>query len=76
MVKPFRVGILQYTERVPETNDITKYLPTPWIKGQEYYEEDWSVHDKVLPENGICVETKDGLPKSMHDKLEDKDKDY
>ena len=57
-------------------HDLSKHLPTPLMKGQEYDEEDQAVRVKELSKNEICVATKDGLPTSVQDKLEDKDKDY
>ena len=46
IVKPFRVGIIQYTGRVYETHDLAKYLLPPSIEGQEYNTSDWYVRDK------------------------------
>ena len=46
IVKPFRVVILQYAERVCEMHDLAKYLPPPLTKGQEYNDADWDVCDK------------------------------
>ena len=36
VVNIFRLGILQYAERVHELNDLFKYLPLPLMKGNEY----------------------------------------
>ena len=38
IVKPFRVGIIQYSERVNEMNDLAKYPPPPSMKGKEHDE--------------------------------------
>ena len=46
------------------------------MKWQDYYQAYWSVHDKELSDNMICVATKYRLPTLMQDELEDKDKDY
>ena len=36
IVKPFRVRILQYAERVCEMHNLTKYPPPPSMNGGEY----------------------------------------
>ena len=46
IVKPFRVGILQYAESVRDMHNLTKYLPTPLMKGGEYNKAYWTVHNK------------------------------
>ena len=46
IVKPFRVGILHYTELFCEMHDLANYLPPPPKKGGEYDQEYWTVWDK------------------------------
>ena len=75
-IKPFRVGIIQYAECVREMQDQAKYPPPPLMKGKEYYEVDWVVHDKGLSNNEICVTTRDGIPTTIQDEPDNKDKDY
>ena len=75
-MKPFRVFIINYNERVREIHNLEKYLPPPLMKGQDYNEADWEVRDKGLSENNICVAARDGLPISMRDELDEKDKYY
>ena len=44
-VKPFRVGIPQYTERVREMHDLVKYIHLPSKKGDMYDEVDWTIRN-------------------------------
>ena len=46
ILKPLRLGILQYTEHVQEMHGLAKCLPPPPMNGQEYDEADWAVSDK------------------------------
>ena len=57
-------------------HDLAKYLPPPLMKGQEYDDVDWAIHEKQFFDNQIHVSTKDGIPTSMQDEMEDKDKYY
>ena len=75
-MKLFRVIILQYSDLVREKNDLANYLPPSSMKGQEYDEVDQAVRDKEFSENEICIATKDVLPTSMRDEIDNKDKDY
>ena len=75
-MKPFKVGIIKYNERVREIHNLEKYLPPPLMKGQEYNEADWEVRDKGLSDNNIRVTTRNKLPISMQDELDEKDKYY
>ena len=70
IVKPFRVGIIHYTENIHEMHDLyelNNYQPPPSMKGQEYNEADWSIREKYLSEDEISVATKARLPTSMQD---------
>ena len=46
IVKPFRVVILQYAERVREMHDLENYLPPPSIKGVSFESASWYVQEK------------------------------
>ena len=70
ILKPFIVGILQYSERVRDMHDIAKYLRPLSINGGEYYEVDWDVCDKEVPDQDVCVATGGGLPTSIQDNLD------
>ena len=67
VVKTFRVGILQFSERVHYMHDLAKYLPPSSMKWQEYNEADWAVRYKEFYEYDIHVATRDRLPKFMQD---------
>ena len=76
ILKPFVLIILQYNQRVREMHDLDNYLPLTLMKGQDYAEAYWSVRDNELSDNDIFVITKDGLPTSIQDEMDKKDKDY
>ena len=46
IMKPFRVGIIHYSERVCEMHDLAKYLLPPSMKGGGFDQEDWDVRNK------------------------------
>ena len=45
IVKPFKVKILRYTERVCDMNDLAKYLPPPSMKGESTEADNWTVRN-------------------------------
>ena len=46
IVKPFRVGILHYTERVEDMQDLAKHLPPHLVKGDIFEADNWRVRNK------------------------------
>ena len=46
IVKPFRVEILQYAERVRKMHNLEKYLPPHLMKVKSFYSYSWDVRDK------------------------------
>ena len=48
IMKPFRVGILQYTKHVRNIHDLAKFLPKILKKGDEYDQAYYTIHDKEL----------------------------
>ena len=46
IVKPFSFSIPQFSEQVREMHNLAKYLPPPLMKGGEYNQEYWNVHNK------------------------------
>ena len=76
IVKPFRFGILQYSERVHEMHNLAKYLPPPSKKGVGFEEASGDVRDRKINKDVIRVDTKDRLPTSMQYYLEDIQEDY
>ena len=57
-------------------HDLSRYLPTPSTKGQEYNGADWHTHDKELSEYEIHITTRDGMTVPIRDELDKKDNDY
>ena len=46
ILNTFRVGILQYYERVCKMHDLAKYLPPPSVKGRKCDGEYFTVREK------------------------------
>ena len=46
IVKPFRLGIIRYAERVVGMHDLAKYLPPPSMKGESYEAANWKFRDQ------------------------------
>ena len=44
-LKPFRVSILQYVERIRDMHELDKYLPPPSNKCDIYGEANWRVRN-------------------------------
>ena len=76
IAKPFRVGIICYSERVQEMNNLDKHIPPPFMKYNGYESANWKVRDKELFVNYIRVEIKYRLPSSMQDELENNQEVY
>ena len=75
-MKPFKVGILQYTDRIHDMHNLAKYRAPPLMKVREYNQANWSVHEKQSYENDIHVETRYVLPTSIQDEINDKIQEY
>ena len=45
-VKPFRVDIIQYADRVCDMQELAKHLPPTLMKGRWFESANWSVRDK------------------------------
>ena len=46
ILKPFRVRIIRYAERVQEMHDLAEYLPPPSMKGESFKASNWKVSEK------------------------------
>ena len=57
-------------------NDLAKYLPPPLIKGESAETANWTVRNQEFTASEIRLATKDGIPSSMQDELEDYPEDY
>ena len=42
-LKPFKIKILRYAERVSEMHDLAKYLPPPSMKGETSEADNWTL---------------------------------
>ena len=75
-LKKYKHVLVGCKEHIREMNELEKYLSPPLMKGGEFEQAYWNSHRKVFNEDVIRVTTKDKLPKSMQDELEDKNEDY
>ena len=76
IVKPFRVGILCYTDNVQDMYNLAKHLHPPSIKGGIFEAESFKVRYKESSVQDIRVAIKDGLHLSMQDELGDNNEYY
>ena len=76
ILKPFKVKILRYTERVHEIHNPAKYLPPPQMKRQSVTAANWNVRKEEFSTSDLRLAIKDGLPKYMRDELDDHLEDY
>ena len=53
IVKPFKIKILRYAERMCEMNDLANYLPPPSMKGKSAEEANWNVRIQEFMVSGI-----------------------
>ena len=71
IVKPFKVKIIRYAERVREMHDLAKYLPPPLMKGKSAEIYNWTVRNQEFTSGEVRLSIKEGLPKSMPDELDE-----
>ena len=76
VLKPYRVGILQYSKRICGMHDLSQIIPPPSKKWNEYDQAYWNVCGEEWSKNDICIATRYKVPTFMQDKMENKDKDY
>ena len=72
----YRVIILQHSERVHEIYDLNEYVTPPLKKGDMFDQENWNICDCNFTKDEIRIVTKDGVPTSMQDEMDDKDAYY
>ena len=76
IVKPFKLKILCYAERVSQMHAIANYTPPHLTKGESAMADNWSTRNKQFTISDLLLAIKDGLPKSMRDKLDEHPEDY
>ena len=76
IVKPFKVKIICYAERMCDMHDLAKYLHPPTMKGKRTEAANWTSRNQEFTPSEILIEIKDGLPLSMNVELEDYPEEY
>ena len=71
ILKSFTVEILRYAKRMREMYDLANYLTPPPMKEEISMEANWSVCNEEFNTSDLQLVIKDGLPKSIRDKLDD-----
>ena len=71
IVKPFKVKILRYANRVRDMNDLEKYPTPPSINGESAEASNWTVGNHEFTASKIRLAIKDRFPSSMNYELED-----
>ena len=69
IVKPYRLGIIQYTERALVIHYLYKCLTSPLQKGDEYDMAYWTIFLKKKSKNKILVVTNGGIPVFINDEV-------
>ena len=75
-VKPFKVKILCYAERIRDMYDLDKYLPPPSMKGEIAKADNWTSRNQEFTADEVRLATKDGLLKYTQDELDEHPEDY
>ena len=67
VTKYFKVIILKYNERVNELFGISWYISPPIKMDEEFYNSNWTDHEKHVSDEVICKAIKDCLPTEMQE---------
>ena len=71
IVKPFKVKIILYIERLCEMYDLENYLLPPSMKGESKISANCKVRNDDFTASDLRLAIKYRLPKSMRDELDD-----
>ena len=71
ILKPFKLKILRYAERMREMHDLENYLSTPSIKQESATSDNWSFRNREFTTSDLRIAIKDGPPKTMRGELDD-----
>jgi hypothetical protein len=76
VIKPFDMAIRDFYDRVVEMYSYVYYMQPPSMNNQVWYEAKWSTCSTQMSEERMRTAVRNGLPRSMQDKLDQKDEDY
>jgi hypothetical protein len=76
IIKPYDMAMRDFYDRVVEMYSFIYYLQPPSMNNQAWYEARWHTLTALPSEERIRVAIRNGLPRSMQDKLDQKDEDY
>eukprot|EP00557_Chaetoceros_sp_GSL56_P012168 CAMPEP_0176484630 /NCGR_PEP_ID=MMETSP0200_2-20121128/4560_1 /TAXON_ID=947934 /ORGANISM="Chaetoceros sp., Strain GSL56" /LENGTH=472 /DNA_ID=CAMNT_0017881123 /DNA_START=218 /DNA_END=1637 /DNA_ORIENTATION=- len=76
IIKPYDMAIRDFYDRVIEMYSYTYYIQPPSMNNQAWYEAKWSACSTIFSDRRMRTAIRNGLPRSMQDKLDQKDEDY
>mmetsp|Transcript_17197 Transcript_17197/g.32552 ORF Transcript_17197/g.32552 Transcript_17197/m.32552 type:complete len:470 (+) Transcript_17197:1371-2780(+) len=76
IIKPFDMLIRDFYDRVNEMYSYAYYIQPPSMNNQLWYEADWNALGEQYTEARIRTAIRNGLPRAMQEKLDQKDEDY
>jgi hypothetical protein len=76
IIKQFNMVIRDFYNQVAEMYSYIYYMQPPLMNNQAWYEVKWPACVPSISEECMCMAIRNGLPRSMQDKLDQKDKDY
>ena len=76
VIKPYDMAIRDFYDRVVEMYTYIHYMQPPSMNNQAWYDAKWSDLSLIIPEVRVRTAIRNGLPRSMQDKLDQKDEDY
>lgn len=76
IIKPYDMAIRDFYDCVLEMYSYLHYMQLPSMNNQAWYEAKWHMLYNRPIEERLHVAIRNGLPRSMQDKLDQKDEDY
>jgi hypothetical protein len=76
IIKPYNMAIRDFYKQVIKMYSCLHYMQLPSMNNQAWYEAKWHTLYNQPTDEHLRVAICNGLPKSMQDKLDQKDKDY
>jgi hypothetical protein len=76
IIKPYDMAIRDFYDRVIEMYTYINYMQPPSMNNQAWHEAKWHMTSTHFSEERIRTAIRNGLPRAMQDKLDQKDEDY
>jgi hypothetical protein len=76
IINPYDMAIRDFYDQVIEMYSYLYDIQPPLMNNQAQYQAKWHVIYALPDGERICIAIRNGLPRSMQDKLDQKDEDY